>query len=103
MRSEADSNDSQGLSLVRQQLPVSNIVADDKNRALSEDDEDFQTLIDSLRVLGVLQPVHVRKEANGTFRLIDGERRWRAAKLVGLTELPCQIWPGNTDSKKTMI
>ena len=54
------------------------------------DDESIQSLADSILVHGVLQPIIVRENANfpGTYEIIAGERRWRAAKMAGLSEIP---------------
>lgn len=54
------------------------------------DEESLSTLADSIRELGVLQPILVRKSENG-YELIAGERRFRASKRVGLTEIPALI------------
>lgn len=54
------------------------------------DEEALATLADSIRELGVLQPILVRKSENG-YELIAGERRFRASKRVGLTEIPALI------------
>lgn len=48
-------------------------------------------LADSIRQLGVIQPVTVRKGADGRYVIISGERRWRAARLAGLQRLPVYI------------
>jgi ParB family chromosome partitioning protein len=50
-------------------------------------DEALKELADSIRAQGIVQPLIVR-EHNGVFELIAGERRWRAAQLVGLPEVP---------------
>jgi ParB family chromosome partitioning protein len=54
------------------------------------DDESIQSLADSILVHGVLQPIIVRENTNfaGTYEIIAGERRWRAAKMAGLSEIP---------------
>lgn len=54
------------------------------------DDEALQSLADSISVHGVLQPIIVRENVNfaGTYEIIAGERRWRAAKIAGLSEIP---------------
>ncbi|RKQ90834.1 ParB family chromosome partitioning protein [Solirubrobacter pauli] len=59
-------------------------------------DEALEALATSLRARGVLQPVLVRPLGDGRFALIAGERRWRAAQLAGLTELPAFV-RGDTD------
>jgi ParB family chromosome partitioning protein len=51
----------------------------------------LQELADSIRAEGVLQPILVRAEANGRYALLAGERRWRAAQLAGLREIPALI------------
>lgn len=55
------------------------------------DDEALQGLAASLSARGVLQPVLVRPVAGGTYELIAGERRWRAAKLAGLDAIPAIV------------
>jgi ParB family chromosome partitioning protein len=55
------------------------------------DEEGLQALADSLSARGVLQPVLVRPVAGGTYELIAGERRWRAAKLAGLEAIPAIV------------
>lgn len=54
------------------------------------DDESLQLLADSIAVHGVLQPIIVRESLQfpGTYEIIAGERRWRAAKIAGLSEIP---------------
>lgn len=48
-------------------------------------------LADSIRIQGLIQPITVRKAAEGGYQLISGERRLRASKLAGLTEIPAYI------------
>jgi ParB family chromosome partitioning protein len=55
------------------------------------DEDSLQALADSLRERGVLQPVLVRPVLGGTFELVAGERRWRAAKLAGLERIPALV------------
>ncbi|MDP3421256.1 MAG: ParB/RepB/Spo0J family partition protein, partial [Thiobacillus sp.] len=51
------------------------------------DSESLQELADSIRAQGLMQPILVREVAGG-YEIIAGERRWRAAQLAGLTEIP---------------
>lgn len=51
------------------------------------DTEKLEQLAESIRKHGVVQPIIVRRE-NGTYRIVAGERRWRAARLAGLTTIP---------------
>ena len=52
------------------------------------DEEALQELADSIRNFGVLQPLIVKKSGDTMYELIAGERRWRAARLAGLREVP---------------
>jgi ParB family chromosome partitioning protein len=82
--------------VVRMEIAIADIVRDDDNRVIDETDEDFATLIDSIRVMRVLVALHVRRGADGKYRLVDGERRWRAAQRAGLLTVPCDVWPEHT-------
>jgi len=53
--------------------------------------EDLQSLAASIRVAGVVQPIIVRQAAPGLYEIIAGERRWRAAQLAGLAEIPAIV------------
>ncbi len=55
------------------------------------DEDRLQELADSIRAQGVVQPVVVRKIGDGKYELIAGERRWRAAQIAGLHEVPAVI------------
>jgi ParB family chromosome partitioning protein len=59
--------------------------------------EALETLADSIAAYGVLQPIIVRENptAEGTYEIIAGERRWRAAKMAGLSEIPAVIFDGD--------
>ena len=64
------------------------------------DDEELQALADSIAVHGVIQPLTVRDLGNGYYQIIAGERRWRAARLAGLSEIPAVLV--EADDLKTM-
>ena len=55
------------------------------------DDEALEELAASIRSVGLLEPILVRKRAQGGFELIAGERRWRAAQRAGLKDLPIYV------------
>lgn len=55
------------------------------------DEEELQELARSIKTYGLIQPVTVRPVENGKYQLISGERRFRAAKLAGLTEIPAFV------------
>lgn len=54
-------------------------------------DEGIEALADSIREHGILQPILVRPVSDGCYQIVAGERRWRAARLVGLEEVPVTI------------
>lgn len=70
------------------ELDINTIVPGEYQPRRSFKDDALQELASSIKEKGVIQPVIVRKGVDNTFRLITGERRWRAAKIVGLTKLP---------------
>ncbi len=59
--------------------------------------ESLEVLADSIAAYGVLQPIIVRENpvSEGTYEIIAGERRWRASKMAGLTEIPAVIFDGD--------
>ena len=61
------------------------------------DDESLQLLADSISIHGVLQPIIVRENKSfpDTYEIIAGERRWRAAKMAGVSEIPVVIVDGD--------
>ncbi|MFN3420960.1 MAG: ParB/RepB/Spo0J family partition protein, partial [Armatimonadota bacterium] len=59
-------------------------------------DEELQALADSIKMHGLLQPILVRPKEDG-YELVAGERRWRAAQLAGLTEIPAIVRPCSDD------
>jgi ParB family chromosome partitioning protein len=68
------------------------LIAPNPNQPRKHFDEDgLQALAESLRERGVLQPVLVRPVPGGTYELVAGERRWRAAKLAGLERVPALV------------
>ena len=77
------SNDTVGL----QEIPVSAIRPNPQQPREHFDEESMAALAESIREVGVLQPVLVRAGGDG-FELIAGERRWRAARRIGLQTIP---------------
>jgi ParB family transcriptional regulator, chromosome partitioning protein len=73
------------------QIPVSSIEPNPQQPRTTFDEESLSALTASVRELGVLQPVLVRQAENGSFQLIAGERRWRAAKRAGLQTVPAIV------------
>ncbi len=81
-------------------LPISQVEPGLKQPRKRFDEESLQDLADSIRIHGVIQPLTVRRLSSGYYQIIAGERRWRAAKLAGLTEVPAVII--EADDRKVM-
>lgn len=64
------------------------------------DQEELQSLADSIAVHGVIQPLTVRALDSGYYQIIAGERRWRAARLANLSEIPVVVI--EADDRKAM-
>jgi ParB family transcriptional regulator, chromosome partitioning protein len=80
------------------ELPVELIVANPNQPRQGLDEESLRALAGSLAEQGVLQPVLVRPK-DGSYELIAGERRWRAAKLAGIERIPALVRPsGDAES-----
>jgi ParB family transcriptional regulator, chromosome partitioning protein len=75
------------------ELPLELIVANPNQPRRRFDEEALRALAGSLGERGVLQPVLVRPKAGGTYELVAGERRWRAAQIAGLAEIPALVRP----------
>lgn len=69
-------------------LDYDSILPDDKQNRTVFNEEALRELADSIRSHGIIQPLIVRALPNGKYRLIAGERRFRAAKLAGVDSIP---------------
>ncbi len=69
------------------------------------DEERLKSLADSLRRSGIREPIIVTPHGaeTGRFLIVAGERRWRAAKLAGLAEIPCLVDPSLRDRKDKLL
>lgn len=79
------------------QLKISDIEPRADQPRKTFDSENLQLLADSIAIHGVLQPIIVRENPNfaGSYEIIAGERRWRASKMAGLSEIPVVIVDGD--------
>ncbi len=73
------------------ELPIASIVPNRFQPRDHFDEEALVSLASSVQAVGVLQPILVRPTEDGNYELIAGERRWRAAKRVGLQTIPALI------------
>ncbi|MCI9001968.1 MAG: ParB/RepB/Spo0J family partition protein [Oscillibacter sp.] len=79
-------------------LPISQVESCSAQPRKIFDEAALAELAESIREHGVIQPLTVRKLASGYYQIIAGERRWRAARLAGLTEVPAVVI--DADDKK---
>ena len=83
-----------------QKLPIYKVEPNPGQPRHDFDEEELQALADSIEEHGIIQPLTVRELSNGYYQIIAGERRWRAARLAKLQEVPVVII--EADDKKAM-
>lgn len=83
-----------------QQLPIYKVEPNPEQPRQDFDEEELQALADSITVHGIIQPLTVREMPNGYYQIIAGERRWRAARMANLSDVPAVII--EADDKKAM-
>ena len=83
-----------------QLLPIYKVEPNPDQPRHDFDEEELQALADSITVHGIIQPLTVREMPNGYYQIIAGERRWRAARMADLSDVPAVII--EADDKKAM-
>ncbi len=83
-----------------QLLPIYKVEPNPDQPRQDFDEEELEALAESIRIHGIIQPLTVRETAGGYYQIIAGERRWRAARLANLSEVPVVII--EADDKKVM-
>ena len=81
-------------------LPIQKVENNQNQPRKDFDEVELQSLADSIALHGILQPLTVRELPSGYFQIIAGERRWRAARIAGLKEVPAVVI--EADDKKAM-
>lgn len=76
-------------------IPIAEVETNPKQPRRDFDEQALSELAQSIKMHDIIQPITVAKMANGKFRLISGERRLRASKLAGLTDVPAYIRQAN--------
>jgi ParB family transcriptional regulator, chromosome partitioning protein len=76
-------------------IPISDIEGNPKQPRKDFDEVTLNELAQSIRIHDIIQPITVTKLPSGKYRLISGERRWRASKLAGLPDIPAYIRQAN--------
>lgn len=86
----SDNNNATPFRLM-EELNVAVIVPNPNQPRTVFDAEALEELADSIRTLGVIQPITVKKDKDDRYLIISGERRWRASQLAGFTTIPAYI------------
>ena len=81
-------------------LPISQVESCASQPRKQFDADALADLADSIREHGIIQPLTVRKLQSGYYQIIAGERRWRAARMAGLSEVPAIVI--EADDRKAM-
>ena len=82
------------------ELPIYKVEPNPEQPRREFDEVELQALADSISVHGVIQPLTVREMPNGYYQIIAGERRWRAARIAGLSDVPVVVI--EADDRKAM-
>lgn len=80
----------QGSSSISE-IPIAQIAANPGQPRREFDEAALSELADSIRVIGIIQPITLRKVDNGHYQIIAGERRFRAAQMAGLATVPAYV------------
>ena len=72
-------------------LPITDVESNSSQPRKNFDEDALAQLADSIREHGIIQPLTVRKLTSGYYQIIAGERRWRAARMAGLKEVPVTV------------
>ena len=80
-------------------IPISQIHADPQQPRKKFDKEELQDLVQSIQKHGILQPLIVHEVDDGSYEIIAGERRFRAAQMIGMTTVPCMVKPVDAKQK----
>ena len=84
------------------EIAISQIIPNPTQPRTKFDEEALQELADSIRQLGVIQPITLKKSDDGKYIIISGERRWRASQMVGLESLPAYIREADDENLHAM-
>ena len=74
-----------------QMLPIYKVEPNPDQPRQDFDEEELQALADSIEIHGIIQPLTVRELPSGYYQIIAGERRWRAARMANLSEVPAVV------------
>ena len=84
------------------EISISEIFPNPTQPRTEFDQEALEELANSIRTLGIIQPITVKRDGTGRYLIISGERRWRAAQLAGLETLPAYIREADDENLHAM-
>ena len=84
------------------EVPVSKIKANPNQPRREFAAEALNELAESIRQIGIIQPITLRKMDDGTYQIIAGERRWRASQMAGLSSIPAYIRTADDENMMQM-
>ncbi|MBR5704033.1 MAG: ParB/RepB/Spo0J family partition protein [Bacteroidales bacterium] len=76
-------------------IPVANVEANPFQPRMAFDQEALEELAASIRTLGLIQPITVRKVSDGRYQIISGERRFKACRMAGMSMIPAYVREAN--------
>lgn len=82
------------------EVPVEKIKANPNQPRREFSETSLEELAESIRQIGIIQPITLRQMEDGTYQIIAGERRWRASQMAGLNSVPAYV--RTADDEKTM-
>ena len=91
-----------GGSSTMNEIPLSQIERNPNQPRREFDEEALQELANSIREIGIVQPITLRQISDSHYQIVAGERRWRASQLAGLTAIPAYIRTINDENVMEM-
>ena len=83
-------------------MPVFKIKANPNQPRREFATDALQELAESIRQIGIIQPITLRLMEDGTYQIIAGERRWRASQMAGLTSIPAYVRTADDENMMQM-
>ncbi len=84
-------------------IPIEKIIRDPEQPRKTFNDEKIQELAKSIKKHGLIQPIIIRKYGEDEYRIVAGERRWRASQIAELNIMPSIILPADLDKNEVSL
>ena len=95
---EVQTNGSSSIS----EIPLNQIIANPNQPRREFDETALSELAESIKNVGIVQPITLRMMENGVYQIIAGERRWRASQMAGLQSIPAYIRTADDENMMQM-